>query len=190
MATAPFPGMPTQAVTEHKFTVQATIDGATGEGKVSSTKELSITIQAGTSDISITSGSGTYTYGDTITLYGSIAASATPPASNGINAITEPAQNQVGLYLDDTQLATANVGEGGAFTLTYNTAQKGITPGEPAQTLTVEPSSASSTYGETLTIKVTPERSAANSINALTEQDTVELLTSEGTARRTASRSQ
>lgn len=57
-------------------------------------------------------------------------------------------------------------------------------------TLTVEPSSASSTYGETLTIKVTPERSAANSINALTEQDTVELLTSEGTARRTASRSQ
>ena len=93
MATAPFPGMPTQAVTEHKFTVQATIDGATGEGKVSSTKELSITTQAGTSDISITSGSGTYTYGDTITLYGSIAASATPPASNGINAITEPAQN-------------------------------------------------------------------------------------------------
>lgn len=81
----------------------------------------------------------------------------------------------MGLYLDDTQLATANVGEGGAFTLTYNTAQKGITPGEPAQTLT---------------IKVTPERSAANSINALTEQDTVELLTSEGTARRTASRSQ
>lgn len=56
--------------------------------------------------------------------------------------------------------------------------------------LTVEPSSASLTYGDTLTIKVTPERSAANSINALTEQDTVELLTSEGTARRTASRSQ
>ena len=57
-------------------------------------------------------------------------------------------------------------------------------------TLTVEPSSASSTYGETLTTKVTPERSAANSNNPLTEQDTVELLTSEGTARRTASRSQ
>ena len=283
------------------FTVQATISGA-GEGEmVSNTANLSITINAGTPLISITSGSGPYTYGDTITISGSIAASSAAP-SNSINAITEPEKNQVGLYLGDTQLATATVGDDGKFTLTYDTSEKGITPGETPQTLTVRyggsdtlnsgettvsitlnpkpvtvsfvgettkvydgtstaptgltleldgvltgddvsvtygpityntadvgeskaitasgislsgndaeyyalsdttatttgsitqsgstlavvPSSTSLTYGEALTIKVTPERSAANGINALTAQNTVELLTSDGTVLATA----
>lgn len=39
-------GMPTQAVTDHRFTIQATIEGVNGE-KVSNTKELSITIGKG-----------------------------------------------------------------------------------------------------------------------------------------------
>ena len=147
-------GTPTAATPQMAtFTVTATI--GEGASSTSNRKALSITIHAGTSDISIASGSGTYTYGDTITISGSIAASTTPPASNGINAITEPAQNQVGLYLDDTQLATVNVGEDGAFTLTYNTAQKGITPGETAQTLTVRYGGSSNLNSGTATVQIT-----------------------------------
>ena len=52
-------------------------------------------------------------------------------------------------------------------------------------TLTVEPSSTTLTYGDTLTIKVTPGI-AANGINALTAQNTVELRTSAGTVLATA----
>ena len=129
-------GTPTAATSQAAaFSVTATI--GEGTSSASSSRTFAINVLAGTPDISITSDSGTYTYGDTITISGSIAASTTPPASNGINAITEPAQNQVGLYLDDTQLATASVGDDGAFTLTYDTSDKGITPGETAQTLTV-----------------------------------------------------
>ena len=135
------------------FTVTATI--GEGASSTSNRKALSIIILAGTSDISITSGSGTYTYGDTITISGSIAASTTPPASNGINAITEPAQNQVGLYLDDTQLATANVGDDGAFTLTYDTSDKGITLGETAQPLTVRYGGSSNLNSGEATVQIT-----------------------------------
>ena len=75
-----------------RFTVQVSIDGADGTQQVTNTATLSITINAGTSDISITSGFGTYTYGDTITISGNITASSQAP-SNGINSIAEPEQN-------------------------------------------------------------------------------------------------
>ncbi len=147
-------GTPTAATPQMAtFTVTATI--GEGASSTSNRKALSINVLAGTSDISITSGSGTYTYGDTITISGSIAASATPPASNGINAITEPAQNQVGLYLDDTQLATANVGDDGAFTLTYDTSDKGITLGETAQPLTVRYGGSSNLNSGEATVQIT-----------------------------------
>ena len=147
-------GTPTAATPQMAtFTVTATI--GEGASSTSNRKALSINVLAGTSDISITSGSGTYTYGDTITISGSIAASATPPASNGINTITEPAQNQVGLYLDDTQLAIASVGEDGAFTLTYDTSDKGITPGETAQTLTVRYGGSSNLNSGEATVQIT-----------------------------------
>ncbi len=147
-------GTPTAATPQMAtFTVTATI--GEGASSTSNRKALSIIILAGTSDISITSGSGTYTYGDTITISGSIAASTTPPASNGINAITEPAQNQVGLYLDDTQLATANVGDDGAFTLTYDTSDKGITLGETAQPLTVRYGGSSNLNSGEATVQIT-----------------------------------
>lgn len=147
-------GTPTAATPQMAtFTVTATI--GEGASSTSNRKALSIIILAGTSDISITSGSGTYTYGDTITISGSIAASTTPPASNGINAITEPAQNQVGLYLDDTQLATASVGDDGAFTLTYDTSDKGITPGETAQPLTVRYGGSSNLNSGEATVQIT-----------------------------------
>ena len=147
-------GTPTAATPQMAtFTVTATI--GEGASSTSNRKALSIIILAGTSDISITSGSGTYTYGDTITISGSIAASTTPPASNGINAVTEPAQNQVGLYLDDTQLATANVGDDGAFTLTYDTSDKGITLGETAQPLTVRYGGSSNLNSGEATVQIT-----------------------------------
>ena len=147
-------GTPTAATPQMAtFTVTATI--GEGASSTSNRKALSINVLAGTSDISITSGSGTYTYGDTITISGSIAASATPPASNGINTITEPAQNQVGLYLDDTQLAIASVGEDGAFTLTYDTSDKDITPGETAQPLTVRYGGSSNLNSGEATVQIT-----------------------------------
>ena len=147
-------GTPTPAG-QSSVTIKVAILGSLGEEKASNMKQLPINILAGTSDISITSGSGTYTYGDTITISGSIAASATPPASNGINTITEPAQNQVGLYLDDTQLAIASVGEDGAFTLTYDTSDKGITPGETAQPLTVRYGGSSNLNSGEATVQIT-----------------------------------
>ena len=297
-------GTPTATGTS-TFTVQATIQDA-GEGEeVSNTKQLSITIGAADASfgtLTVSNGNdetNTFTYGDTITVSGKITAAA---SSNGANALSEPGTNHVGLYLGDTELDTANVEDDGTFTLTYDTSEKDITPGEAAQTLavryggssdlnsgeatvqitlhpkpvearfsgpstkvydgttaapkdlslklddavvgndvsaacdsitfdtaevgdnrlitatgislsgsdatyyvlsdtevttpgsitksdstlTVEPSSASLTYGDTLTIKVTPERSAANGITALAAQDTVELLTSEGTVLATA----
>ena len=147
-------GTPTAATSQAAaFSVTATI--GEGTSSASSSRTFAINVLAGTPDISITSDSGTYTYGDTITISGSIAASTTPPASNGINAITEPAQNQVGLYLDDTQLATASVGDDGAFTLTYDTSDKGITPGETAQTLTVRYGGSSNLNSGTATVQIT-----------------------------------
>ena len=147
-------GTPTAATSQAAaFSVTATI--GEGTSSASSSRTFAINVLAGTPDISITSDSGTYTYGDTITISGSIAASTTPPASNGINAITEPAQNQVGLYLDDTQLATASVGDDGAFTLTYDISDKGITPGETAQTLTVRYGGSSNLNSGTATVQIT-----------------------------------
>lgn len=146
-------GTPTAAGTS-TFTILATIDGATGEGQVSNTKELSITVNAGTPAITISDVSGAYAYGDTVTVSGSIAASSEVP-SNGINALSEPAQNEVGLYLGETQLATANVGEDGAFALTYDTSEKGITPGETAQNLTVRYGGSDDLIAGEATVQVT-----------------------------------
>ena len=88
-------GTPTTAG-HSSVTIKVAILGSLGEEKASNMKQLPIIIHAGTSDVSITSSSGTYTYGDTITISGSIAASTTPPASNGINAITEPDRTRWG----------------------------------------------------------------------------------------------
>ncbi|MEE0747688.1 beta strand repeat-containing protein, partial [Evtepia sp.] len=144
-------GMPTKAVTDYTFTVQATINGE-GDTQVTNSKELSITINAGTSVISITDGSGTYTYGDTITISGNITASSQAP-SNGINSIAEPEQNQVGLYLGDTQLATANV-TNGSFTITYDTAGQSIPIGNN-QTLTVRYGGSSDLTSGSATVSIT-----------------------------------
>ena len=133
-------GTPT-TIGEFNFTVTASIDGAEGEGQVSNTEDLSITISAANADfgtLTVSNGdevTDTFTYGDTITVSGKITAAA---PNNGANALSEPAANQVGLYLNDTELATTNVESNGTFTLTYDTAQKGITPGSSAQNLTVK----------------------------------------------------
>ena len=135
-----------------RFTVQVSIDGADGTQQVTNTATLSITINAGTSDISITSGFGTYTYGDTITISGNITASSQVP-NNGINSIAEPEQNQVGLYSGDTQLATANV-PNGSFTITYNTAGQSIPIGNN-QTLTVRYGGSSDLTSGSATVSIT-----------------------------------
>ena len=136
-------GTPSATATSHSFTVQATIQGgAFGSENLHDLASLSITISAGTPDITANTYKGedqtsTFNYGDTITVSGKIAASSQAPG-NGINAIAEPAQNQVGLYFGDNQLATADVNTtDDSFTLEYDTAGKGISIGED-QTLTVK----------------------------------------------------
>ena len=143
------------------ITVQASIAGdMNGELQVTSTATLYIIINQGTSVITAATynseiETNTFTYGDTITVTGTLAASSEQPdSSNGINAITEPVQNQVGLYLDDNQLATANVDSDGSFALTYDTAGQGIPIGDD-QTLTVKYGGSSDlTSGET-TVTIT-----------------------------------
>ena len=144
-------GTPKAAGT-YSFTVQAAIkNGVADSEDVINTKALSITINAGTSVVSITSGSGTYTYGETITISGEITASNQAP-NNGINSITEPEQNQVGLYSGDTQLATANV-TNGSFTITYDTAKQGISIG--SHTLTVKYGGSSDLNSGSTTVSIT-----------------------------------
>ena len=144
-------GTPSTAGT-FSFTVQVSINGTDGTQPVTNTATLSITINAGTSDISITSGSDTYTYGETITINGKITASNQTP-NNGINSITEPEQNRVGLYLGDTQLATANV-TNGSFTITYDTAGQSIPIGNN-QTLTVRYGGSSDLTSGSATVSIT-----------------------------------
>ena len=144
-------GTPKAAVTNYTFTVQATINDA-GNTPVSNSQEMSITINAGTSVVSITYGSGTYTYGERITISGSITASNQAP-NNGINSIAEPEQNQVGLYSGETQLATAEVTDG-SFTITYDTAGQGIQIGEN-QTLTVKYGGSNDLNSGSTTVNIT-----------------------------------
>lgn len=126
-------GTPQEAATDHKFTVQATANG------VSSTKELSITAAKGTAVIDLDApGEETreFTYGDTITVSGTITASSQDPAAN---ALTAPASNQAALFLGEKQLTEpVTVGANGKFTITYDTADKGIQATGQAQTLTVK----------------------------------------------------
>ena len=138
-------GMPSATAASHSFTVQATISGgAGGTQQVSNTATLTITINQGTSVITADTYNNitqtdTFNYGDTITVSGKIAASATvPSASNGISLLAEPEQNQVGLYVsgNDNPIATAVVDSNGNFTLSYDTAGQSIPIGED-QTLTV-----------------------------------------------------
>lgn len=160
-------GTPKAAGT-YSFTVQAAIkNGVADSEDVINTKALSITINAGTSVVSITSGSGTYTYGETITISGEITASNQAP-NNGINSITEPEQNQVGLYSGDTQLATANV-TNGSFTITYDTAKQGISIGSHTLTVKYGGSSDLNSGSTTVSITLNPKSVTATVTNTITK---------------------
>ena len=147
-------GTPNAAAPNHSFTVQATINGADSTQTVTNTAILSITINQGTPAFNITSGSGTYTYGDIITVSGTINPSSQVP-SNGINSIAEPAQNQVGLYVagNDSPIATAIVIDD-SFVLSYDTAGKGIPIGEN-QALTVRYGGSSTLTNGSTTVEIT-----------------------------------
>ena len=153
-------GIPTAAATNHSFTVQATINGE-DDTKVINTATLSITINAGTPVITAIPYNGetptsSFNYGDTITIRGTINPSGTQSeASNGINSIAEPAQNQVGLYVagNDSPIATAMVTDD-SFTLEYDTAGKGVPIGEN-QTLTVRYGGSSTLTSGSATVEIT-----------------------------------
>ena len=72
----------------------------------------------------------TFTYGNTITIEGSVKA-----AESTVNALTLE-QNTAQLYCGETPLSEAVNVEDGSFTLTYDTSEKGIPIG--SQTLTVK----------------------------------------------------
>lgn len=148
-------GVPKVTATSHSFTVQASIDGIDSYERIINTATLSITVNAGTPDITATTykdgeQTSTFNYGDTITVSGTIAASATAPGTS-TNAIT---QNQMGLYLGDTELATADVDGDGSFALTYDTSGKRLSIGEK-QTLTVRYGGSSTLNSGSTTVTVT-----------------------------------
>ncbi|OUP10154.1 hypothetical protein B5F33_03650 [Collinsella sp. An2] len=160
-STGVISGVPKATATSHSFTVQASIDSIVNFERITNTAILSISINAGKSDISANTYNGetqtdTFNYGDTITVKGTISPSSQTP-SDGINAIAEPAQNQVGLYLGETELATADVENGGGFTLTYDTSNKGIPIGEE-QTLTVKYGGSSDLIAGSATVTITLNR--------------------------------
>ena len=96
---------------------------------VSYTATFNLTIGKRTPSFgSLTVGNGenettSFTYGDTIHAFGTISASTA-------NSLTSPANNQEALFLrqngQDTQLTAAEVRSDGAFSLTYDTAEKQI----------------------------------------------------------------
>lgn len=149
-------GTPEGTVANHNFIVQATIQGgASGSENLHDLASLSITINAGTPDITANTYNGedqtsTFTYGDTITVRGTIAASTTAPGTS-TNAMT---LNQVGLYLDETELATADVESDGSFALTYDTSVKSLSI-EEDQTLTVRYGGSSTLNSGSTTVTVT-----------------------------------
>ena len=165
-------GTPKAAGT-YSFTVQAAIkNGVADSEDVINTKALSITINQGTPVITATAYNGTtqtntFDYGETITISGSITASNQAP-NNGINSITEPEQNQVGLYSGDTQLATANV-TNGSFTITYDTAKQGISIGSHTLTVKYGGSSDLNSGSTTVTITLNPKPVTATVTNTITK---------------------
>ncbi len=130
-STGEISGAPTASGT-FNFTVTASIEDG-GDSKLSGSKTFSLVVNKGTPDITITSGSGAYTYGDTITVSGTIAASST---ASGSNSLAAPAPNQVALFLGDAQLTELVDVVGGAFSISYVTAGQKIPIGN--QTLTVK----------------------------------------------------
>ena len=162
-------GTPKAAVTNYTFTVQATIDGGDGTQQVTNTATLSITINQGTAVITAnpSNGNGIYTYGETITISGEITASNQAP-SNGINSIAEPEQNQVGLYLGDTQLAMAEV-TNGSFTITYDTAKQGISIGGHGLTVKYGGSDDLNSGSTTVTITLNAKPVTATVTNTITK---------------------
>ena len=92
--------------------------------------------QSGT-EMTATADKTSYTYGETITVTGTVKATGTAPATT-LTLRSAPAAQQVALFAaDGTQLTDPMNVVDGAYTLTYNTADKGILPAE-AITLTVK----------------------------------------------------
>ena len=110
-------------------------DAAGGNYTVSGSTTFQIT-QSGT-EMTATADKTSYTYGETITVTGTVKATGTAPAAT-LTLRSAPAAQQVALFAaDGTQLTDpVNVVEG-AYTLTYNTADKGILPATSI-TLTVK----------------------------------------------------
>lgn len=137
------------------YTITAVYSGGTGLLGNSGTATLTVTLPNADIQLTVKNGNSTtneFTYGDTITIEGTVTEAT---AANGVNtnAIT---QDQVGLFLGDTQLGnTATVGSDGSFTLSYNTTNKGIIPGTTAQTLTVRYGGSTALSSGSETVQIT-----------------------------------
>ena len=110
-------------------------DVAGGNYTVSGSTTFQIT-QSGT-EMTAKADKTSYTYGETITVTGTVKATGTAPATT-LTLRSAPAAQQVALFAaDGTQLTDPVNVVDGAYTLTYNTADKGILPAESI-TLTVK----------------------------------------------------
>ena len=110
-------------------------DVAGGNYAVSGSTIFQIT-QSGT-EMTATADKTSYTYGETITVTGTVKATGTAPATT-LTLRSAPAAQQVALFAaDGTQLTDPMNVVDGAYTLTYNTTDKGILPAASI-TLTVK----------------------------------------------------
>ena len=110
-------------------------DVAGGNYTVSGSTTFHIT-QSGT-EMTATADKNSYTYGETITVTGTVKATGTAPAAT-LTLRSAPAAQQVALFAaDGTQLTDPVYVVDGAYTLTYNTADKDILPAASI-TLTVK----------------------------------------------------
>ena len=149
-------GTPTAAGTS-TFTVQATIDGATGEGQVSNTKELSITISKSDADLGGLNVSGNtgiaegaFQYGDTVKVV------FTPERKTETNT-NSLAENTATLTYTNSEgetvtLATATAQSDGSFKLTYDTKEKKLPIGEDLLTVSYGGSGALNPVEKELTV--------------------------------------
>ena len=118
------------------FDVQATANG------VANTKTIYITVNKGTPSIKLEDKNKpnfVYTYGDTITLAGTITSGSQAEADKAANTQAAPETGQAALFLGETRLTEpVTVKEDGTFTLTYDTKKQGISATGESQTLTVK----------------------------------------------------
>ena len=111
-----------------------------------------------------------YTYGETITVTATGAATGSKPAATGfalLRALIAPADDQMALYLGDRQISAAvSADENGVYTMTYDTADKTLAVGSHTLTVRYAGSDDKAAASATVNVKISARKLAVNSAEA------------------------